>query len=132
MVLQHSRFVLALISILTVLLTISSVKVLSGFIAAQHTAGSASKGAASGEWGRFVGQTEANIENHTPHLLQRDEVSPSKGLQAAHAAFARKDLLSSPYMQMLQTTSICAFIYSRWQIQMHSYGNSALVSDLWF
>jgi len=80
MVLQHSRFALALIAVVTFLLTISSVRVLSGFIAAQHTAGSASKGAASGEWGRFVGQTEANIESHIPHLFQGDEVLPSKGL----------------------------------------------------
>ena len=90
MVLQHGRFVLALIAVVTVLLTISSVRVLSGFIAAQHTASSASKGAASGEWSRFVGQTEANIESHIPHLLQRDAVLPSKGLQAAHAAIAHK------------------------------------------
>lgn len=79
MVLQHSRLVLALIAGVTCLLTISSVRVLSSFIAAQHSAARIPKGAGSGEWGRFIGQTEANIGSHIPHLLHRDDGFASQG-----------------------------------------------------
>ena len=79
MLLQHSRLLLILIALLTFLLTISSVRVLSGFIAAQHNAASTSKGTTPGEWGRFIGQTEANIESHMPHLLHHDGKIRSQG-----------------------------------------------------
>ena len=132
MVFQHSRFVLALIAVVTFLLTISSVRVLSGFIAAQHTAASASKGTASGEWGRFVGQTEANTENHIPHLLHKDEFLPSKGLQAAHAAFAHKTLMPSPYMQTLQATMHLRIHQFSLADMDDTYRNNATGSDLCF
>lgn len=89
MLLQHSRFLLILIAALTFLLTITSVRVLSGFIAAQHTAASVSKGAISGEWGRFIGQTEANIGNHIPHLLHHDSKTALTGVQNAQAGKER-------------------------------------------
>lgn len=85
MLLQHSRLLLILIAVLTFLLTISSVRVLSGFIAAQHNAASTSKGSTPGEWGRFIGQTEANIESHMPHLLHRDSKLGIKGESSAAA-----------------------------------------------
>ena len=85
MLLQHSRLLLILTAVLTFLLTISSVRVLSGFIAAQHNAASTSKGSTPGEWGRFIGQTEANIESHMPRLLHRDSKLTIKGELSAEA-----------------------------------------------
>ena len=85
MLLQHSRLLLSLIALLTFLLTISSVRVLSGFIAAQHNAASTSQGSTPREWGRFIGQTEANIESHIPHLLHRDSKLGIKGEWNAEA-----------------------------------------------
>ncbi len=82
MVLQHSRLFLALIAGVTFLLTISSVRVLSDLIAAHHTASGVVEGVQSGEWGRFLGQTEANIGSHIPQILHRGEVTSSKGVEA--------------------------------------------------
>ena len=70
MVLQRSRTLLALIAGLTLLLTISSVRVLSDLIAAHHTASGDLEGAHLGERGRFIGQTEANIGSHLPYIFQ--------------------------------------------------------------
>ena len=91
MLLQHSRVLLILTAVLTFLLTISSVRVLSGFIAAQHNAASNSKGSTSREWGRFIGQTEANIESHMPHLLHRDSKLGIKGESSAAAMQITQD-----------------------------------------
>ena len=87
MVLQHSRIFLALIAGVTFLLTLSSVRVLSDLITAHHTASSVVEGTQSGEWRHFIGQTEANIGNHIPHLQQRGKVTSLRGGDG-HAMFS--------------------------------------------
>ena len=83
MVLQHSRLFLALVACVTFLLTLSSVRVLSDLIAAHQIASGVVEGAQSGEWGRFIGQTEANIGSHIPQILHRGEVTSYKGMEAS-------------------------------------------------
>ena len=87
MVLQYSRTFLALIAGVTFLLTFSSVRVLSDLIAAHHTASGVVEGVQSGEWGRFIGQTEANIGSHIPHILHRGEVQTIKGAEGSATTF---------------------------------------------
>ena len=87
MVLQHSRSFLALIAGVTFLVTLTSVRVLSDLIAAHHTASGVLEGAQSGEWGRFIGQTEANIGSHIPQILHRGDMLQLIGAEGSGMIF---------------------------------------------
>ncbi|EIE23811.1 hypothetical protein COCSUDRAFT_47447 [Coccomyxa subellipsoidea C-169] len=71
--LQHGRFILLLIGVITFVLTLSSINLLSKSIAAQHYA---SLGAQSEEgqtdWLRFLDRAEANIGSHLPQFLHHE------------------------------------------------------------
>lgn len=87
MVLQQGRLFLALIAGITFLLTLTSVRVLSDLIAAHHTASGVLEGTQSGEWGRFIGQTEANIGSHIPQILHRGNIPPLRGAESPGIVF---------------------------------------------
>ena len=71
----------------TFLLTLTSVRVLSDLIAAHHTAAGVLEGTHSGEWGHFIGQTEANIGSHIPQILHRGNIPALRGAEGPGMIF---------------------------------------------